>query len=126
MREDSVIKSLKKWLDKQYPSSNGFKVECKEGGKGEGLDCEVFRNGKLAVQIEAKGSSGDIYDGLGQCMWWYYEHELGVKTYLAVPSDCKACPIQEIGKVLDDNKAKFGLLEVKRDGEVKIVRDIKV
>lgn len=119
MKKPEVAKLVERWLKRKYSENRRFEISCKI--KRSGADCIVKRNDQLIMQVEVKGSKGDIR-WISQCMRYFYEEE-GVKTYLAVPHDLKACSVEDIRKVMNDNDAKFGLLEVRKNGKIKIVRD---
>ena len=123
LRENQAIKLIKRWLRRKYPEEKGYKVVCKM--KGKGADCTVKRKGKRIKQIEVKGSKGDVYAGLGQCMCYFYDEH--VETYLAVPYDWKTFGKEQVDlsyvkEVMDYNKVKFGLLKIKENGHTEIMR----
>lgn len=119
---------MRSWLQTQYPKKRKFNVFCKKQGGGEGPDCTVKKEGKLLIQVEVKGNekSSNLYDGLGQCMWYLYEEK--VKTYLASPYDLSIfkTSIKELKNILDYNDSKIGLLAIRENGSIVTARKAKI
>jgi hypothetical protein len=128
LNESEAIECIERWLKIKYPKGQGFKVSCKKTGAGKGPDCKVFKKDKLLMQIEVKGNekSSDLYDGLGQCMWYLYDER--TKTYLAVPYDLSVFnwSVKEIKDLINYNKAWFGLIAIGKDGKPRVVKKARV
>jgi hypothetical protein len=125
MKESYVVRCVERWLkdEREYSKKEGYEIICKM--KRSGADCIVKKGGKTIVQVETKGSSGDIYSGLGQCLWYFWE-ESSAETYLAVPYDLPSnIKIEDIRKVMDHNRLNFGLMEIQKNGKPKVIRRTK-
>lgn len=122
MEKKKVVRRVRRWIKRKYPSNLGYGVPL---SKIAGPDCVVkFKRKDVIMQVVVKGSDEDIsvlYDGLGRCMWYF--HINPVPTYLAVPYDLSkyGITIDEVKKVINQNKAKFGLIAVRRAGGVRII-----
>lgn len=136
MNKATVVCELYNWF-RTNPRYKDFKVELELSKCDYRADIGISDEAELEIVVECKGTHGDLYEALGQCMYYFYYEKEECEIYLAIPKKYTGVPenyegkpwegFKEVNDILEMNDSPIGLLIVSPDEKpkVKIVRKAK-
>jgi hypothetical protein len=133
-REQRIATIVKKELEKGYfKDQKHYKItaNCKAHDQ---TDVLVKKDGELLLQVETKSKNANLFEGIGEAMYYFADNKKRIPTFLAVPYNLGRFKRSEKDnwdgwKVASDIYDSFGIdvgvLLVNKNKKLEVKRDSK-
>lgn len=125
--EQRLAEKVRTWLRK-HPKYRHCEITAKCRAQNDTDVLVKNKDGKLVLQVETKAENSNLWEGVGEAMFYSKEHE-DVPTFLAVPYSLRRHKrVQwdgwdEAKKLYEKYHVEIGVLMVNRNGIVEVKRD---